>query len=113
MVAKRPTISDIAKAAGVSTGAVSYALNNRPGVSEPTRRRIMDIADRLGWVPSSAARSLSDGRANAIGLVVDRPARVCTTSRTSSSADLASSSPWCGQSATQEAATARITGAMA
>ncbi|WP_246037576.1 LacI family DNA-binding transcriptional regulator [Saccharothrix texasensis] len=73
---KRPTISDIAKAAGVSTGAVSYALNNRPGVSEPTRRRIMDIADRLGWVPSSAARSLSDGRANAIGLVVDRPARV-------------------------------------
>jgi DNA-binding LacI/PurR family transcriptional regulator len=76
VVGKRPTISDIAKAAGVSTGAVSYALNNRPGVSEPTRRRIMDIADRLGWVPSSAARSLSDGRANAIGLVVDRPARV-------------------------------------
>ncbi|GGP77256.1 LacI family transcriptional regulator [Saccharothrix coeruleofusca] len=60
----------------MSTGAVSYALNNRPGVSEPTRRRIMAIADRLGWVPSSAARSLSDGRANAIGLVVDRPARV-------------------------------------
>ena len=58
MVGKRPTISDIAKAAGVSTGAVSYALNNRPGVSEPTRRRIMDIADRLGWVPSSAARAM-------------------------------------------------------
>jgi DNA-binding LacI/PurR family transcriptional regulator len=72
---KRPTISDIAKAAGVSTGAVSYALNGRPGVSESTRQRVVDIADRLGWVPSSAARSLSDGRANAIGLVVDRPAR--------------------------------------
>jgi DNA-binding LacI/PurR family transcriptional regulator len=73
---KRPTIGDIAKAAGVSKGAVSYALNNRPGVSEPTRRRIVDIAQRLGWAPSNAARSLSDGRANAIGLVVDRPARV-------------------------------------
>ncbi|MFD9738392.1 LacI family DNA-binding transcriptional regulator [Umezawaea sp. NPDC059074] len=72
---KRPTISDIAKAAGVSTGAVSYALNGRPGVSETTRRRVVEIADRLGWVPSSAARSLSDGRANAIGLVIDRPAR--------------------------------------
>lgn len=76
MATKRPTISDIAKAAGVSTGAVSYALNNRPGVSEGTRRRIRDIADRLGWAPSSAARSLSDGRANALGLVIDRPARV-------------------------------------
>lgn len=72
---KRPTISDIAKAAGVSTGAVSYALNGRPGVSDATRKRVVEIADRLGWVPSSAARSLSDGRANAIGLVVDRPAR--------------------------------------
>ncbi|GAA3883785.1 LacI family DNA-binding transcriptional regulator [Saccharothrix violaceirubra] len=70
MPTKRPTISDIAKAAGVSTGAVSYALNNRPGVSEPTRRRIRDIADRLGWAPSSAARSLSAARADAIGLVV-------------------------------------------
>ncbi|MET1072394.1 MAG: LacI family DNA-binding transcriptional regulator, partial [Umezawaea sp.] len=72
---KRPTISDIARAAGVSTGAVSYALNGRPGVSDATRKRVVEIADRLGWVPSSAARSLSDGRANAIGLVVDRPAR--------------------------------------
>jgi DNA-binding LacI/PurR family transcriptional regulator len=73
---KRPTIADIAKAAGVSKGAVSYALNGRPGVSEPTRRRIMDIAERVGWAPSSAARALSDGRSGAIGLIVDRPASV-------------------------------------
>ncbi|KUP95317.1 LacI family DNA-binding transcriptional regulator [Thermobifida cellulosilytica] len=72
---RRPTIVDIAKAAGVSKGAVSYALNGRPGVSDATRRRILDIAEQLGWAPSSAARSLSDGRAWAIGLVVDRPAR--------------------------------------
>lgn len=76
MSGKRPTISDIAKAAGVSTGAVSYALNNRPGVSDTTRRRILDVAERLGWAPSSAARSLTGGRTNAVGLVVDRPARV-------------------------------------
>ncbi|GAB3002313.1 LacI family transcriptional regulator [Amycolatopsis acidiphila] len=73
---KRPTIADIAKAAGVSKGAVSYALNGRPGVAETTRRRILDIAEGLGWAPSSAARALSDGRAGAIGLIVDRPARV-------------------------------------
>lgn len=73
---KRPTIADIAEAAGVSKGAVSYALNGKAGVSEATRARVLEIAGRMGWHPSSAARALSDGRAGAIGLVVDRPAWV-------------------------------------
>ncbi|NYI06847.1 LacI family DNA-binding transcriptional regulator [Allostreptomyces psammosilenae] len=73
---KRPTIADIAQAAGVSKGAVSYALNGKAGVSDQTRARILDIAARLGWHPSSAARALSEGRSGAIGLVVDRPAWV-------------------------------------
>jgi DNA-binding LacI/PurR family transcriptional regulator len=73
---KRPTIADIAAAAGVSKGAVSYALNGKAGVSAQTRERILEIAARMGWHPSSAARALSDGRSGAIGLVVDRPAWV-------------------------------------
>jgi DNA-binding LacI/PurR family transcriptional regulator len=72
---RRATIADIARAAGVSKGAVSYALNGRPGVSESTRWRILAIAAEYGWHPSSAARSLSDGRAGVLGLVIDRPAR--------------------------------------
>ncbi|MEW1721993.1 LacI family DNA-binding transcriptional regulator [Streptomyces sp. NPDC093109] len=68
-------MNDIARRAGVTKGAVSFALNNRPGVSEPTRRRILAIAEELGWQPNSAARALSDGRAGAFGLVIDRPAR--------------------------------------
>ncbi|WP_103349143.1 LacI family DNA-binding transcriptional regulator [Amycolatopsis sp. CA-128772] len=69
---KRPTITDIAREAGVSKGAVSYALNGRPGVSEATRQRITEIARELGWAPSSTARALSGGRAGATGLVLDR-----------------------------------------
>jgi DNA-binding LacI/PurR family transcriptional regulator len=69
------TINDIADRAGVSKGAVSYALNGRPGLSDETRARILRIADELGWRPNRAARSLSASRANACGLVLARPAR--------------------------------------
>jgi DNA-binding LacI/PurR family transcriptional regulator len=71
---KRPTITDIAARAGVTKAAVSFALNGQPGVSDSTRRRILAIATELGFQPSSAARALSDGRAGAFGLVIDRPA---------------------------------------
>ena len=69
---RRPTISDIARLAGVSKGAVSYALNNRPGVSQATRARVLQIADELGWIPNSTARALSGARADAVGLVLSR-----------------------------------------
>ena len=36
---KRPTIADIAQRAGVTKAAVSFALNNQPGVSPSTRQR--------------------------------------------------------------------------
>ncbi|HEU5472353.1 MAG TPA: LacI family DNA-binding transcriptional regulator [Actinophytocola sp.] len=73
---RRPTIADIARRAGVSKGAVSYALNDRPGVSSDTRQRILAIAEEIGWRPNSAARALSGAAANAIGLAIRRPARV-------------------------------------
>lgn len=69
---RRPTISDIARAAGVSKGAVSYALNGKPGVSAETRARVLSLAEQLGWVPSSAARALSNHRAGAVGMVAAR-----------------------------------------
>ncbi len=71
----RVTIADIAHRAGVSKGAVSYALNNRPGVSADTRRRILDLAEELGWYPHSAARALTQARVGVCGLVLARPAQ--------------------------------------
>lgn len=72
MTRRRPTIEDVARAADVSKGAVSFALNDRPGVSETTRARIREVAAGLGWTPSHRARALSTSRAWTLGLVVNR-----------------------------------------
>lgn len=72
----RPTITDVATAAGVSKGAVSFALNGRPGISEETRQRILAAAQDLGWTPSARARALSVSRSHAVGLVIARAPEV-------------------------------------
>ncbi|MFG2287477.1 LacI family DNA-binding transcriptional regulator [Streptomyces sp. NPDC048595] len=73
--ARRPTIKDIARRAGVSESAVSFALNDRPGVSQDTRARVRRVAEELGWQANSAARALSGEHAGALGLVLARPAQ--------------------------------------
>ncbi|MEU2870883.1 LacI family DNA-binding transcriptional regulator [Streptomyces olivoreticuli] len=73
--ARRPTMKDIARRAGVSESAVSFALNGRPGVSDATRERVRQVAEQLGWQPSTAARALSGEGAATVGLVLARPAR--------------------------------------
>ena len=71
----RVTINEIARRAGVSKGAVSYALNGRPGVSATTRERILLVAHELGWAPNRTARLLSGSRTDTFGLILARDAR--------------------------------------
>ncbi|MFD8950524.1 LacI family DNA-binding transcriptional regulator [Streptomyces xanthophaeus] len=57
------TSADVARLAGVSRATVSYVLNNAEAVriSEPTRRKVREAAEELGYVPHAAARSLRAG----------------------------------------------------
>ena len=71
-MAAKPTISDVAARAGVSKGAVSFALNNRPGVSVETRARILSVVEELGFSPSHTARALSSSRTLSLALVLAR-----------------------------------------
>src|SRR3954454_11528356 len=64
-----PTIRDVARHAGVSVATVSRVLNDVPVVSDDMRDRVREAIATLGYRPSSAARSLSLGRSQAIGVV--------------------------------------------
>ncbi|MDU4694195.1 MAG: LacI family DNA-binding transcriptional regulator [Paenibacillus sp.] len=62
------TIKDIAKLAKVSHMTVSRALNNSPLIKEETKRKILEIAERLNYVPNYNAKSLVLQRSHTIGL---------------------------------------------
>jgi DNA-binding LacI/PurR family transcriptional regulator len=62
------TSKDVAAAAGVSQTTVSFVLNGRRehGISDETRELVRATAERLGYVPSAAARSLRSGRSHLV-----------------------------------------------
>lgn len=66
----RPTIRDVARAAGVSIATVSHALSGKRPVSAPTRRRIHAAATRLGYRPSPVAAAMITKRTRALGVAV-------------------------------------------
>ena len=73
-MALAPTLSDVAARAGVSKGAASLALNNKPGVSASTRERIERAARELNFQPHATAQALATRRSNTFGLILTRRA---------------------------------------
>lgn len=69
------TIKDIAKAAQVSVTTVSRALNGYDDVNEGTRKKIKAVAERLGYSPNMAARSLVSKKTKTIGLLLSNVTR--------------------------------------
>lgn len=64
------TIKEVAQVAGVSVATVSRVMNDSGPVNVDTRRRILDVARELRYVPNSAARSLIMARTSTLGIVL-------------------------------------------
>ena len=66
---KRPSMSDVAQLAGVSTQTVSRVINREPYVKDDKRESVLEAMHRLGYVPNSAARAMKTGSFKNIGVV--------------------------------------------
>lgn len=64
------TLKDIARMLGISHTTVHRAVNGKPGVSEDTRRRVMEKVKQLDYAPNVIARGLVSKRTSFIGVIV-------------------------------------------
>lgn len=72
MSARRPTISDVARTAGVSPSTASVVFSGKTAVSDTTRQRVLDAANSLGYTgPDPRAASLRRGRSGIVGVVFE------------------------------------------
>jgi len=63
-------ISDVAKAAGVSTATVSRIINEQPGYSEETKQKVLRVIEELGYRPNAFAQGLMSKRSRTIGILI-------------------------------------------
>lgn len=67
---QRPTISDVARLAGVSIATVSRVMNETAPVADDTVEKVRQAVDVLGYTPQMAARSLAGRKTNTVGLLL-------------------------------------------
>ncbi|MGW0971469.1 LacI family DNA-binding transcriptional regulator [Streptomyces sp. NPDC002516] len=67
---QRVTMSDVARAAGVSSATVSYVLSGKRPVTDETRKAVESAIERLGFSLNPVARSLRTGKSTMVALVV-------------------------------------------
>ena len=70
MAKKRASIGDLARQLQVSTSTVSRALSGHQVISEATTKRVLALAQELGYQPNNLASGLRKGRSQLLGVVV-------------------------------------------
>jgi LacI family transcriptional regulator len=67
---RKTTITDVARVANVSIQTVSAVVNRKPGISDPTRDRVLQAIERLQYRPNGIASSLRAQKSHTIGVVI-------------------------------------------
>ena len=65
------TIKEIAKESGVSIATVSNIIHGKPGASDETRKKVMDVIKRLDYTPNIIAQSLKQKNTKTIGIITE------------------------------------------
>ena len=65
------TIYDVAREAGVSMATVSRVVNGNKNVKENTRKKVLEVIDRLDYRPNAVARGLASKRTTTVGVIPD------------------------------------------
>ncbi len=66
----RTTIRDIARECGVNVSTVSRSLNGSYGVNDETRKKVIEAARRLNYVPNRVAQGLATGKSQSLALLI-------------------------------------------
>src|SRR5487761_1835262 len=77
----RPTMADVAAAAGVGTGTVSRVVNGGQHVRDSTRENVLEVIERLGYRPSHLAAALSRGTPRTVAILVPHLTMPSTVAR--------------------------------
>ncbi|WP_288200131.1 LacI family DNA-binding transcriptional regulator [uncultured Pleomorphomonas sp.] len=67
---KTVRLEDVAVLAGVSTATVSRSINEPEKVNAEMRKRVLDAAAQLGWIPNAAGRALASNRTHIVGAII-------------------------------------------
>ncbi|SFB17769.1 MULTISPECIES: catabolite control protein A [unclassified Bacillus (in: firmicutes)] len=64
------TIYDVAREANVSMATVSRVVNGNPNVKPTTRKKVLEVIDRLGYRPNAVARGLASKKTTTVGVII-------------------------------------------
>jgi LacI family transcriptional regulator len=64
------TIYDVAREASVSMATVSRVVNGNPNVKPVTRKKVLEVIDRLGYRPNAVARGLASKKTTTVGVII-------------------------------------------